>query len=184
MLNGTVDRAQAALSMLKQSTKSTNLEKKMGPKSVFNRPAHVPRPVAISCPRVGSSYVRTVSATLTSISDRNTYKGSGRTQKLKPKVTESDIVVSKPLSEQICHGNKGKTITFESYNYIVIFAEWQGSKGKILKRPTMKIAQTKLFETKKAKSHREPDTVQSKRLFGGSGVTCWSCLDATQPVSC
>lgn len=44
-------------------------------------------------------------------------------------------------------------------------AEWQASKGKTLKRPAMKIAETKVLERKQVKSHAEPDTQSKPRDF-------------------
>lgn len=99
-LSSTVERAQAALStstLKYQSPKSTNFEKTVRPKSVFGSPAHVPQSVATSCPQIGSSCssARPLLATLTSISYGNPDVGSARTQKLKPKVSEPDKMVSK-----------------------------------------------------------------------------------------
>lgn len=44
-------------------------------------------------------------------------------------------------------------------------ADWQASKGKTLKRPAIKIAKTKVFETKQVKSHFEPDTQHNTKDF-------------------
>lgn len=43
--------------------------------------------------------------------------------------------------------------------------EWQASKGKTLKRPAMKIAETKVLERKQVKSHAEPDTQSKPKDF-------------------
>lgn len=98
-LSSTAEKAQAASSMQKhESSKSTNLEKKMGLKSVLDRPAHVPTSVATSRPWIGSlgSSTRTVSAILTT--NGNHYVGSNIPEESKLKVPEADKMLSKPRS--------------------------------------------------------------------------------------
>lgn len=49
-------------------------------------------------------------------------------------------------------------------------AEWQASKGKTLKRPAMKVAQTKVLERKQVNSHADPDTQKPKDFLKAQEV--------------
>ncbi|XP_053187530.1 cytoskeleton-associated protein 2 [Scomber japonicus] len=137
-------------------------------KSVSDDLAHASKPTVTSRPptafRSARPPVRTVPATLTSTSSRNTTatltKGSG-TQSSKPKIAVTDKKVKKPPV----------TSTLSQYRYSMETAEerrakladWLASKGKTLKRPAVTAAaaassKTKVSAPAKPEAERKPQS--------------------------
>ncbi|XP_051257254.1 cytoskeleton-associated protein 2 [Dicentrarchus labrax] len=111
-------------------------------KSVIDRPAQVSRPAVTSRPPAGFCSARpparTVPATLTSTSTRNTNmaftKRSG-TQNSKPKIQVTEKKVNKPPVSSTISQYRFTMETAEERK--AKLAEWLASKGKNFKRPAM-----------------------------------------------
>uniref|UniRef100_A0A3B4V8W6 Si:ch211-266i6.3 n=1 Tax=Seriola dumerili TaxID=41447 RepID=A0A3B4V8W6_SERDU len=143
-------------------------------KSVVSRPAQVSKSAVISHPPAGfysaRAPARTVPATLTSTSSRNTTvaptKGRG-TQNSKPKIPVIDNKVNKPPVSSTLSQYRFTTETAEERR--AKLAAWQASKGKTFKRPAMtatlppKTRVSKPEADLKSQSHVEPQrAAQSK----------------------
>uniref|UniRef100_UPI0037E8E337 cytoskeleton-associated protein 2 n=1 Tax=Semicossyphus pulcher TaxID=241346 RepID=UPI0037E8E337 len=143
-------------------------------KSVSERPAQVSKPPVTSRPPAGFRSARpparTVPATLTSTSVRNTKvaptKGSG-SQISKPKVPVTDRKVNKPPVSSTISQYRLNTETAEERR--AKLANWLASKGKTFKRPAMTTAgasKTKVSAKPEAdlkpqsRSHVEPRLVK------------------------
>ncbi|XP_040906742.1 cytoskeleton-associated protein 2 [Toxotes jaculatrix] len=137
-------------------------------KSVVDRPAQVSKPAVINRPPAGfysaRPPARTVPATLTSTSSRNTTvaptKGSG-TQNSKPKLPVTDKKVNKPPVSSTLSQYRFTMETAEERR--AKLAEWLASKGKTFKRPAMTTAappKTKVSKPEavlKTQPHVEPE---------------------------
>uniref|UniRef100_A0A3Q1EI63 Si:ch211-266i6.3 n=1 Tax=Acanthochromis polyacanthus TaxID=80966 RepID=A0A3Q1EI63_9TELE len=132
-------------------------------KSVSERPAQVSKPGTNSCRPAGFCSARpptrTIPATLTSASTRNTTaaptKASG-TQNLKPKIPVTDKQVSKPPVSSTLSQYRVTMETAEERK--AKLAEWLASKGKTLKRPAM----TTTAAPPKTKVSARPEAHQSR----------------------